>query len=98
MQITKDLISFSKYIKKINIVSIYGGANINSQIKALKEGAQIVVGTPGRTLDLINRKVLKLNKIEYLVLDEADEMLNMGFKEDIDKILSNTSSKKQTLF
>ena len=97
LQITKDLISFSKYIKKINIVSIYGGANINSQIKALKEGAQIVVGTPGRTLDLINRKVLKLNKIEYLVLDEADEMLNMGFKEDIDKILSNTSSKKQTL-
>ena len=97
LQITKDLISFSRYIKKINIVSIYGGANINSQIKALKEGAQIVVGTPGRTLDLINRKVLKLNKIEYLVLDEADEMLNMGFKEDIDKILSNTSSKKQTL-
>jgi len=97
LQITKDLMSFSKYIKKINIISIYGGTNINSQIKALKEGAQIIVGTPGRTLDLINRKVLKLNKIEYLVLDEADEMLNMGFKEDIDKILSNTSSKKQTL-
>lgn len=98
MQIAKDLISFSKYQKNIKTVVVYGGASIEKQIKALKKGADIVVGTPGRTLDLIKRrKVLKINNIKWLVLDEADEMLNMGFRDELDAILENTPQKKQTL-
>ena len=97
IQIAKDLISYSKYIPKLNIVPVYGGASIDSQIRELKKGAQIIVGTPGRTLDLIKRKQLKINKIKWLVLDEADEMLNMGFKEDLDNILAKTPESKKTL-
>ncbi len=98
MQIAKDLISFSKYQKNIKTVVVYGGASIEKQIKALKKGADIVVGTPGRTLDLIKRrKVLKIDNIKWLVLDEADEMLNMGFRDELDAILENTPQKKQTL-
>ncbi|RLD30886.1 MAG: ATP-dependent helicase, partial [Bacteroidetes bacterium] len=97
IQIAKDLEVYSKYLKKLRVVPVYGGASIDAQIKALAKGAQIVVGTPGRTLDLINRKRLKLKNVRWLVLDEADEMLNMGFKEELDKILSETPDNKQTL-
>lgn len=97
VQIGKNIEEFSKYLPKINVATVYGGANIEEQIRKLKKGAQIVIGTPGRTLDLINRKSLKLDHIKWLVLDEADEMLNMGFKEDIDKILVSTPKEKQTL-
>ena len=97
MQITNDLKTFSKYEKGFKVVPVYGGASVETQIKSIKKGAQIVVGTPGRMLDLIKRKVVKVGKIRWLVLDEADEMLNMGFKEDLDAILAGTPADKQTL-
>lgn len=97
MQITRDLNDFSKYMDNIYVLPVYGGARIETQIQALKKTNQIVVGTPGRTLDLIHRKALKIDKIQWLVLDEADEMLNMGFREDLDDILSTTPKSKQTL-
>jgi len=97
LQITKDLKSFSKYMKDLHVSSIYGGADIRKQIRELKLGSHIVVGTPGRVLDLLNKKKLELKDINILVLDEADEMLNMGFKEDIDLILEGTSESKQIL-
>lgn len=81
----------------LSIVSVYGGSEIEKQIKQIKKGADIVVGTPGRIQDLMRRKVLKLENIQYLVLDEADEMLNMGFIEDIENILEATPETKQTL-
>lgn len=83
--------------KKIKIQAVYGGADIGRQIRALKERPQIVVGTPGRLLDHLNRRTLKLEVIETLVLDEADEMLNMGFLEDIEKIISQVPENRQTL-
>ncbi len=95
MQITSDLTDFSKYLKDLNVVAVYGGANIETQIRALKKGAQIVVATPGRAKDLISRKKLLLGNVERVVLDEADEMLSMGFKEDIDDILASTPDTKQ---
>ena len=97
LQIANNIEEFSKYTKKCNVAAVYGGANIEEQIRKLKRGAQIVVGTPGRTVDLINRKQLKLSNLTWLVLDEADEMLNMGFKEELDKILAVTPKEKQTL-
>lgn len=97
MQITSDITLFSKYMKQVIPVAVYGGASIETQIKKLKKGGQIVVGTPGRVLDLIRRKVLKLGSVKWLVLDEADEMLNMGFKDDIDTILAETPEGRQTL-
>ncbi len=97
IQIGKNIQEFSKYIKGLNVVTVYGGASIEDQIRGLKKGAQIVVGTPGRTVDLINRKKLKLENIQWVVLDEADEMLNMGFKEDLDQVLHVTPEDKQTL-
>ena len=97
LQITKDLKSFSKYVKGLQVTSIYGGADIRKQIRELKLGSHIVVGTPGRVLDLLNKKKLELKDIKILVLDEADEMLNMGFKEDIDLILEDTNESKQIL-
>ncbi|SVC08735.1 uncharacterized protein METZ01_LOCUS261589, partial [marine metagenome] len=97
LQITKDLGTYSKYIKKLKVTAVYGGANIQTQIRALNSGSQIVVGTPGRVIDLINRKKLKLKDVEFVVLDEADEMLNMGFKDDLDTILDETPEEKQTL-
>ncbi len=95
MQITKDLQTYSEFHKNVNIVAVYGGSSIEEQIRKLRKGAQIVVATPGRLLDLINRKVIKLRPVERLILDEADEMLNMGFKEDIDSILSQTTDNKK---
>ena len=97
LQITKDLESYSKYLKKLKITAVYGGANIQTQIRSLNSGSQIVVGTPGRVIDLIKRKKLKLKDVEFVVLDEADEMLNMGFKEDLDTILAETPEEKQTI-
>jgi len=97
MQITRDFNSFSKYLPKIQITPIYGGTSIENQIRALHKGSHIVVGTPGRVLDLINKNKLIIDRISWLVLDEADEMLNMGFKEDLDEILSAVTSEKQTL-
>ena len=97
IQITNDLLGYSKYMKMVNILAVYGGAKIEKQIKSLKKGPQIVVGTPGRTKDLIRRKKLFVGKIERLILDEADEMLSMGFKEDLETIINATSKKKQIL-
>ncbi len=96
MQTAKQLVDFTKNNKKLNVEVVYGGAAITNQIKALKKPTQIVVATPGRLLDLIKRKAIKLDEIKYVVLDEADEMLNMGFKEDIDAILSHTPDERVT--
>ncbi len=95
-QIENQLSLYAKYLPKIRSTAVFGGANIVGQMKALKKVNQIVVATPGRLIDLANRKAIKLDQIEYLVLDEADEMLNMGFKEDLDKILSFTPEFKTT--
>ena len=97
VQITKDLTGFAKSSKGLNIVAVYGGASIEPQIKALGKGAHIVVGTPGRTKDLIRRKKLLLGNVKRVILDEADEMLSMGFKEDLNTILDEAPAKKQTL-
>ncbi len=97
IQITNDLLSYCKYLKKINILSVYGGVKIEKQINSLKKGPQIVVGTPGRTNDLIRRKKLIIGNIDRLILDEADEMLSMGFKEDLEAIIQQTPKKKQIL-
>jgi len=97
VQIGNNIQDFAKYIKGLKVVTVYGGANIDEQIRKLKKGAQVVVGTPGRTVDLINRRALKLGNIQWVVLDEADEMLNMGFKDDLDKVLDATPETKQTL-
>ena len=97
IQIAKDLNDFSKYIVGLNVVSVYGGSSIEKQIKSLKKGAHIVVGTPGRTKDMIKRKRLSLRYIDRVILDEADEMLSMGFKDDIDSILEKTPDEKQML-
>ena len=96
LQITSDLENFSEKFKKFNIVAVYGGSSISEQIRKVKKGAQIIVATPGRLIDLIDRKAINLSSIQYVVLDEADEMLNMGFKEDLDKILSFTPEEKNT--
>jgi ATP-dependent RNA helicase DeaD len=97
MQISQDMKKFAKHSKDIDITAVYGGERIDIQIKALRKGTNIVVGTPGRVHDLIRRKILNLNLIEWLVLDEADEMLDMGFKDDLDAILEQTPKKRQTL-
>jgi ATP-dependent RNA helicase DeaD len=93
MQITKDIAKFSLHKKAIKSVAVYGGASIGEQIRDLKRGVQIVVATPGRLIDLIERKAINLENIHYIVLDEADEMLNMGFREDIEFILGNTPNR-----
>ncbi|MBD98726.1 MAG: ATP-dependent RNA helicase [Verrucomicrobia bacterium] len=95
-QTAKQLSLFSKAVKGLNIEVVYGGAAIQNQIKALKQPTQIIVATPGRLLDLIRRRVVELNEVKYMVLDEADEMLNMGFKEEIDDILSNIKGEFNT--
>ncbi len=97
IQIAKDMKSYAKKVKGLTSVAVYGGANISTQIRALNNGAQVVIGTPGRTLDLIKRKKLDVRHIRTLVLDEADEMLNMGFQDDLDAILADTPQEKQTL-
>ncbi len=95
-QIAEQLATFSKYLRKVNVLAVYGGAAIYNQIKALRKPQHVIIATPGRLLDLIKRKAVKLDQLKILVLDEADEMLNMGFKEDLDLILSYTPAEKQT--
>ena len=97
IQICKDLETYSKYVSGIKILAVYGGTNIDTQIKSLNKGVHIVIGTPGRTKDLIKRKVLKLELVDKVVLDEADEMLSMGFKDDLDFILERTRTDRQTM-
>ena len=97
LQIAKDMKSYAKYLDNIRITAVYGGSAISDQIKALRKGSQIIVGTPGRTLDLINRGKLKLDRLRFVVLDEADEMLSMGFQEDLTDILASSPDDKQTV-
>ncbi|MBO7277540.1 MAG: DEAD/DEAH box helicase [Bacteroidales bacterium] len=97
IQIANDCKKFAKYIPECSVVPVYGGASIEVQIKELKKGAKIIVATPGRINDLLDRGKVDLSSIKYLVLDEADEMLNMGFKEDLDSILEQTPTDKYTL-
>jgi len=97
VQIANDFKDFSRFKKGIRVVPVYGGANIETQFKELAKGAQVIVATPGRMLDMINRGKADVSRIETLVLDEADEMLNMGFKEELDRILENTPPGKRTL-
>lgn len=96
LQITNEIKLYSKYEKGINAVAVYGGASITEQAREIKRGAQIIVATPGRMQDMINRGLVNISKIDYCVLDEADEMLNMGFYEDIVNILSTTPDEKST--
>lgn len=97
LQITGDLKDYSRYIDGLHVVAVYGGSSIESQIKALKRGAQVIVATPGRLIDLMERGVARLDKVENVVLDEADEMLNMGFTESIDAILAGVPEERNTL-
>ena len=96
LQITNELKNYSKYFKGLNTVAIYGGASITDQASQIKKGAQIIVATPGRMQDMVNRRLVDISSIDYCILDEADEMLNMGFYEDITAILSHTPSQKST--
>jgi ATP-dependent RNA helicase DeaD len=96
MQIVNELELFKKYMPGVHVVAVYGGASIGMQIRDLKRGVQIVVATPGRLIDLIERKAINLEQIKYVVLDEADEMLNMGFQDDIEFILQNTPKREST--
>ena len=96
LQICNDLQEYKKYTKSISVEPVYGGASIIMQIKALKSGVHIVVATPGRLIDMIERKAIDLGKVKYVVLDEADEMLNMGFRDDIDFVLQNTVNREST--
>ncbi len=96
LQITSDLNSFKRKTDHIVVTAVYGGASIGTQIRDLKKGTHIVVATPGRLIDLIERKAINLENIHYVVLDEADEMLNMGFKDDIEFILKNTPNRQST--
>ena len=97
LQITKDIKNYTKYLPNVKTTAVYGGSSITDQIRNLREKPQIIVGTPGRVIDLINRKALDFSQIHWLVLDEADEMLSMGFKDDLETILSETPETKQTL-
>ena len=97
LQIAKDLANFSKFKPQVDVCPVYGGSDIRKQIKQLRSNPQIVVGTPGRVIDLIERGVLKIDEIRWLVLDEADEMLDMGFKDDLETILNETPDSRQTL-
>ena len=96
LQITNEIKNYSKYEKSINVVAVYGGASITEQARDIKRGAQVIVATPGRMQDMINRGLVNITQITHCILDEADEMLNMGFYEDIVNILSTTPDDKNT--
>ena len=96
LQITNEIKQYSKYVKGLHTVAVYGGASITEQAREVKRGAQIIVATPGRMQDMINRGLVNIKNINYCILDEADEMLNMGFYEDIVSILSDTPDEKRT--
>ena len=97
LQIGSDLADFSKYIPRLEVLPVYGGSSIESQIRSLKRGVQVIVATPGRLIDLINRGVVKLDDVHTVILDEADEMLNMGFVDDINDILSHVPENRKML-
>lgn len=97
MQAHEEICKFAKYKKCVKAVAVYGGASMEKQIHQLKRGANIVIGTPGRVIDHMRRKTLKLNNLNCIILDEADEMLNMGFREDIESILSDVPEERQTV-
>ena len=97
LQIASDLVDFSKYIPGLSVLPVYGGSSIQSQIHALREGVQIIVATPGRLIDLINRGVVRLDHVHTVILDEADEMLNMGFVDSINEILEHVPSDRKML-
>ncbi|HEA28923.1 MAG TPA: DEAD/DEAH box helicase [Leeuwenhoekiella sp.] len=96
LQITKEIQAYSKHVRGVNAVAVYGGANIQEQARQIKRGAQIIVATPGRMMDMMRRKMVDISQINYCILDEADEMLNMGFYEDITTILADTPEHKNT--
>jgi ATP-dependent RNA helicase DeaD len=96
LQIANDIKNYSKKMNNVHVVAVYGGASISDQLRQIRRGVQIVVATPGRMLDIINRGAIDFTGVKYVVLDEADEMLNMGFQEDIDNILSTTPDTKKT--
>src|ERR1700754_3512969 len=96
MQIVSEIELFKKFLPGMHVIAVYGGTSIGLQIRDLKRGVQIVVATPGRLIDLIERKAINLEAIKYVVLDEADEMLNMGFQDDIEFILQNTPKREAT--
>ena len=98
IQVSEEIKRLAKYKKQVKTLPVYGGQPIKRQIRALKKGVQIVIGTPGRTMDHMRRGTLKLDKLEMVVLDEADEMLNMGFRDDIETILKGTNGEQQTIF
>lgn len=97
LQIGSDLADYSKYISDLQVLPVYGGSSIESQIRTLRKGVQIIVATPGRLLDLIERKTVSLERVHTVILDEADEMLNMGFISDIDEILSNVPTERKMM-
>lgn len=97
LQIAKDIQAYTQYTRDLKTVAVYGGSSISDQIRAIKNKPQIIVGTPGRVIDLINRKSLDFSEIQFLVLDEADEMLSMGFKDDLETILRETPAEKRTM-
>ena len=97
LQIADDLKDYSRYIDGLHVVAVYGGTSIEGQIRQLKKGCQIIVATPGRLIDLMHRKVAQLHSVRNIVLDEADEMLNMGFTDSIDEILADLPEERQTL-
>lgn len=97
LQITNDMVNYSRYISGVSITPVYGGAAFEPQIKSIRRGTHVIVATPGRLLDLINRRIADIGKIQYLVLDEADIMMNMGFKEELDAILQAAPKTRQTL-
>jgi ATP-dependent RNA helicase DeaD len=96
VQITNDIKNYGKYLKGFGVTAIYGGARIDGQIKDIKRGVQVVAATPGRLIDMIERRAINLNTVQVVILDEADEMLNMGFKDDLDIILKETPKEKNT--
>jgi len=97
MQVAKDLESFSRNVEGLRILAVYGGASIEQQVKALRKGIQIIVATPGRLNDLIKRGKVDISGVRYVVLDEAEEMLQMGFQDELNAILAWTPSEKNTL-
>lgn len=97
MQVSRDLEAYSRHVEGLRVLAIYGGASIEQQIKALRKGIQIIVATPGRLNDLINRGKVDISGVRYVVFDEADEMLQMGFQDELNAILANTPKEKNTL-
>ncbi len=97
IQVARDIENYAKYIEKTNVLAVYGGARIDQQMNKLRKGVQIVIATPGRLKDLLNRKAIDLSRVNYVVFDEADEMLQMGFQDDLTAILAYTPEKKNTL-